>query len=81
MCEKKKSSRDKRTKAEIKEYLKLRSRIYYSSDEAKAIQREKMRIYRENNREKINAKKRKKDLEKRLEKKLKIIWLSRGLIQ
>lgn len=70
-----------RSKAELKEYLKLRSRTYYASDEAKAIQREKMRIYRENNREKINAKKRKTDLKKRLEKKLKLVWQQKGLIE
>jgi hypothetical protein len=35
-----------RTKEELREYLKLRSRIYYSTEEAKNKQRERMRLLR-----------------------------------
>ena len=69
-----------RTKKELKEYLKQRSREYYKSPEAKEVQRLKMIEYRNNNRDKINQRKRAKSARIRLQKNLKRIWVSRGLI-
>ena len=70
-----------RTKKELREYLKQRSREYYASPEAKENQRLKMIDYRNRNREKINAKKRAKRSRDRLEKNLKRIWSTRGYLQ
>jgi len=70
-----------RTRTELKEYLKQRSREYYKSPEAKEVQRLKMIDYRNNNREKINAKKRAKRSRDKLEKNLKRIWSTRGYLQ
>lgn len=70
-----------RTKKELREYLKQRSREYYKSPEAKEKQRLKMIEYRNRNREKINAKKRAKRSRDRLEKNLKRIWSTRGYLQ
>ncbi len=69
-----------RTPKEKKEFLKERSRIYYSDPERKKEQLERMKIYREKNREKINAKKRAKTVKRRFEKDIKRIWVARGLI-
>lgn len=69
-----------RTKKELKEYLKLRSREYYSSPEAKEKQRLKMIEYRNRNRAKINERKRAKRSRDRLEKNLKRIWSTRGYL-
>jgi hypothetical protein len=70
-----------RTKSELKEYLKLRSREYYSTPEAKERQRLKVAEYRKNNRELINHKRRIKEKKVRFEKKMKKIWIARGLIK
>lgn len=70
-----------RTKAELKEYLKLRSREYYSNPENKEKQRLKVAEYRKNNREMINRKRRIKEKKARFEKKLKKIWMAKGLIK
>lgn len=80
---KKKLGRPKggRSKKELKEYLKLRSREYYTSPENKEKQKIKMAIYREENRERINQKKRAKRSRDRLEKNLKRIWSTRGLLE
>jgi hypothetical protein len=69
-----------RSKKEHKEYLKHRSREYYSDPERKVQQVEKMRLYRDKNRAKINQKKRAKSARIRLQKNLKRIWVCRGLI-
>lgn len=69
-----------RSKKEFKEYLRIRSKEYYSNPENKEKQRLKMTEYRNNNREKINAKKRAKRSRDKLEKNLKRIWSTRGRI-
>jgi hypothetical protein len=69
-----------RSKKELKVYLKLRSREYYKTSEAKEKQRLKMIVYRNANRDKINQRKRAKASRMRLQKNLKRIWVSRGLI-
>ena len=63
-----------RSKKELKEYLKLRSREYYTSPENKEKQKIKMAIYRAENRERINERKRAKRSSDKLEKNLKRIW-------
>ena len=70
-----------RTKKEHREYLKLRSREYYSNSENKEKQRLKMVLYRAKNKEKINRKRKAKRARDRLEKNLKIIWSNRGLLK
>ncbi len=75
-----KLERKGRTQKELREYLKQRSREYYKSPEAKEKQRLKMIEYRNNNRAKINQKKRAKSARTRLQKNLKRIWVCRGLI-
>jgi len=70
-----------RSKKELREYLKQRSREYYANPVNKEKQRLKMIAYREKNREKINAKKRAKRSRDRLEKNLKRIWSTRGYLQ
>jgi len=69
-----------RTNKEQKEFLKLRSREYYADPVNRAKQTEKMRLYREKNREKINARKRAKTVKRQFEKHIKKIWIARGLI-
>jgi len=69
-----------RTRKQLKEYLKLRSREYYASPQAKEKQRLKMIEYRNKNRDLINKRKRTKRSRDRLEKNLKRIWSIRGLI-
>ena len=69
-----------RSKKEHREYLKHRSRDYYSDPKHKIQQVEKMRLYRDTNRAKINQKKRAKTARIRLQKNLKRIWVCRGLI-
>tara|TARA_R110000850_G_scaffold243732_1_gene368580 strand:- start:548 stop:829 length:282 start_codon:yes stop_codon:yes gene_type:complete len=70
----------KRTPAELKEYLKLRSRLYYENPENKERQRLKMIDRRKVNTadiyERCNKAKRLKTFERRLKK----IWISKGLI-
>ena len=68
-----------RSKKELQEYLKLRSREYYTSPENKEKQKIKMAIYRAENRERINERKRAKRSREKLEKNLKRIWSTRGL--
>jgi hypothetical protein len=70
-----------RTKKELKEYFKLRSREYYSTPEMKEKQRLKVAAYREKNRDIINERQRKKSKRVNFEKKLKKIWIARGLIK
>lgn len=70
-----------RSKKEFKEYLKLRSREYYASDEAKEKQRLKMTEYRNKNRAKINERKKAKRSRDRLEKNLKRIWSTKGILK
>lgn len=70
-----------RTKKEFKEYLKLRSREYYSDPVNKEKQRIKMNEYRNQNKDIINAKRKAKRARDRFEKQLKLIWLSRGLLK
>tara|TARA_R110002167_G_scaffold174851_1_gene373834 strand:- start:3207 stop:3464 length:258 start_codon:yes stop_codon:yes gene_type:complete len=69
------------TKEQKKEYLKLRSREYYSSPEAKEKQRLKMLIYQQKNKDKINARRRRRRMLVKLEKDIRKIWISRGLLQ
>tara|TARA_R110002153_G_scaffold234932_1_gene388305 strand:+ start:135 stop:455 length:321 start_codon:yes stop_codon:yes gene_type:complete len=59
---------------EQKHFLKLRSRIYYAKPEIKKIQAERMRLYREKNRLKIRNKQVFKRIQKRMEKKLSLIF-------
>lgn len=63
----------KKTKEELKEQRKEYSRSYYSDPDKRALQWEKMKLYRENNRELIRAKKRARDALKREQKKLGLI--------
>lgn len=70
-----------RTKKELKEYLKQRSRVYYASPEVKEKQRLKMAEYRSKNRDLINKRKRSKRSRDKLHRNLKRIWITRGLIQ
>jgi len=70
-----------RTKKELKEYLRVRSKEYYSKPEIKEKQRLKMEIYRNKNRERINQRRRAKRIKDKLEKKLKRIWLNRDLLK
>lgn len=63
----------KKTKEELKEIRKEYSRNYYADPDKRALQWEKMRIYRDQNREVIRAKKRAKDALKREQKKLGLI--------
>ena len=63
----------KKTDEEMKEHRKQYSRNYYADPDKRALQWEKMKIYRENNRELIRAKKRARDALKREQKKLGLI--------
>jgi len=56
-----KTKKPKMTAEEIKEYRKMYARKYYANPEKRALQNEKMRLYREKNRAIINAKKRAKN--------------------
>jgi len=69
-----------RTKQEFREFLRLRSREYYANPVNKEKQRLKMIEYRNRNKDKINAKKRAKRSRDKLEKNLKRIWSTKGLI-
>ena len=69
-----------RTVIQQKEFLKMRSRIYYSTEVNKVLQKERMLQYRIKNREKIYSKQKQTRLLKSIEKRLKKIWISKGFI-
>ena len=69
-----------RSPDENKEWLKARSKLYYSDPINKEAQNLKMSIRRAKNRNSINEKKNQKARLKTLDRRLRKIWLSRGLI-
>jgi hypothetical protein len=76
-----KTKRTKRTKTELRLYLKARSKLYYASPEAKEAQRLKCIEYRGRTVDKRNARRRYLAKVGRLEKSLKRVWTTKGLIK
>jgi hypothetical protein len=69
-----------RTPSEQREYLKLRSRIYYADPKNKEAQRIKVHQHVLQNKKTVYERNNKRRRMQTFERRLKKIWISRGLI-